>query len=130
MPNKQQQARPFSARLLLICVLMLLLLIIFWTAMYLDSLSRPSLPLGTAGSPVPGQEPTEETALRLDLNRASVEELDALPGIGPVLAQAIADYRAQQQGFFFVEELMDVPGIGSKRFEALRQFVTCSPAQR
>jgi competence protein ComEA len=48
----------------------------------------------------------------VDLNSAGVAELDALPGIGPVLAQRIVDYRSREGPFRSVDELDDVPGIG------------------
>jgi competence ComEA-like helix-hairpin-helix protein len=56
---------------------------------------------------------------RLDLNHADGRELQWLPGIGPKLAQAIVDKRPYSS----VEELRNVPGIGSKRFEAVRGLV-------
>ena len=48
----------------------------------------------------------------LDLNTAGVAELDALPGIGPVLAQRIVDHRTREGPFTSVDQLDDVPGIG------------------
>ncbi|MGK5728115.1 ComEA family DNA-binding protein [Streptomyces sp. URMC 124] len=59
----------------------------------------------------------------LSLNAATAEQLDALPGVGPVLARHILDYRAQHGGFRSVEELRRVNGIGSRRFTDLRPLV-------
>ncbi len=59
---------------------------------------------------------------RVHLNSATLEELDALPGIGPVTAQKILDYRTEQGAFSSVEELDAVPGIGPARLEQLKEL--------
>lgn len=59
----------------------------------------------------------------VSLNSASVEQLDGLPGVGPVLAQHIVDYRAQHGGFRSVDELREVNGIGERRFNDLQPLV-------
>jgi competence protein ComEA len=70
--------------------------------------------------------PTRPT--RLDLNRASVAELTALPGLGEVLAQRVVERRAARGGFRSVDDLKDVKGIGAKRLEQLRPLVTVRAA--
>ena len=57
------------------------------------------------------------------LNSATIEQLDALPGVGPVTAQKIVDYRQQHGGFGSVDELDAVPGIGPARLADLRELV-------
>lgn len=59
----------------------------------------------------------------LDLNKASVEELDALPGVGPSRAQAIVDYRTQNGPFGSVEDLQKVKGIGDKTLAELKPLL-------
>ena len=68
-------------------------------------------------------EPPSE-ASPLNLNRATQAELELLPGIGPTLAQRILDYRAAYGPFLTTEQLMEVNGIGEKRYEALKSLVT------
>jgi competence protein ComEA len=59
----------------------------------------------------------------LDLNSASLEQLDALPGIGPATAQKILDYRQAHGSFHSIAELDAVPGIGQGRIEQLKGLV-------
>ena len=57
------------------------------------------------------------------LNSATVEQLDTLPGVGPVTAQKIVDYRQKHGAFTSVDELDAVPGIGPARLDELRDLV-------
>ncbi|MGH3064208.1 MAG: helix-hairpin-helix domain-containing protein [Gaiellaceae bacterium] len=57
------------------------------------------------------------------LNTATLDELDALPGVGPVTAQKILDYREQHGAFSSVDDLDAIPGIGPARLEQLRELV-------
>jgi competence protein ComEA len=61
---------------------------------------------------------------KININLAGVSELDSLPGIGPVLAQRIVDYRTQHGPFRTVRDLLKVPGIGEKKFSSLEPYVT------
>ena len=79
---------------------------------------RPYTRVETEGLPSP------EAQEKLDLNTATQEELDALPGIGPVKAEAILQYREESGPFRTVEEIMEVKGIGEKTLEQLRPYVT------
>lgn len=64
------------------------------------------------------------TGQLIDINTATVEELDTLPGIGPTLAQAIVDYRNEFGPFFAIEDIMFVDGIGPDTFEAIKDLIT------
>src|SRR5215212_2748778 len=77
---------------------------------------RPPLP------PDAGAAPGTPTA-PLDLNTATVEQLDTLPGVGEVTAGRIVAYRTAHP-FTTVDELLEVPGIGQRRFEQLKDLVT------
>lgn len=69
--------------------------------------------------------PSGSAAGTVDINRADAAELETLPGIGPTTAQKIVDDREANGPFAKPEDLMRVPGIGPKKFEALRDLVTC-----
>jgi comEA protein len=60
----------------------------------------------------------------VDINTATVEELDTLPGIGPTTAQKIIDYREENGPFFSIEEIMNVSGIGPSTFEEIQDLIT------
>jgi competence protein ComEA len=64
---------------------------------------------------------------RVNINSATVVELDALPGIGPTAAQAIIDYRLQNGPFPFTQDIQKVPGIGPATFEKIKDYITVGP---
>jgi competence protein ComEA len=70
-----------------------------------------------------GGEPGSASSGPVQLSTATLEQLDALPGVGPVTAQKILDYRAQHGAFRSVDELDAVPGIGPARLDQLRDLV-------
>jgi competence protein ComEA len=70
----------------------------------------------------PGEGPAAATG-PVHLNTATVEQLDELPGVGPVTAQKIVDYREQHGAFSSVDDLDAIPGIGPARLEQLRDLV-------
>lgn len=59
----------------------------------------------------------------LSLNSATAPQLDALPGVGPVLAQHILDFRTQHGGFTTIQQLRQIPGIGDHKFTTLKPLV-------
>jgi competence protein ComEA len=61
--------------------------------------------------------------LAINLNTATPQELEALPGIGPALAKRIIIFREKRHGFKRVEELLAVPGISEKKWKAIRDKV-------
>lgn len=75
----------------------------------------------TASSPA---SITPEDQFPVNINTATKEQLDTLPGIGPALAQSIIDYRQENGPFSSVGDLMKVSGIGEKRIEAIWDLVT------
>lgn len=62
--------------------------------------------------------------LALNLNTATPQQLEALPGIGPVLAKRIVDFRQRKGGFRKVEELLAIPGISEAKWKVLRELLT------
>jgi competence protein ComEA len=78
------------------------------------------------GEPVPPSavvDTTPTAAAPLDLNAATVDQLDVLPGVGPATAQAIVAHRTRVGRFRQVDDLLDVPGIGPAKLEAFRALV-------
>lgn len=79
----------------------------------------PGSQSSTAGDPAG----TGSAAGPIDLNAATAAQLDTLPGVGPVLAQRIVDWRTQHGRFDSVDQLQDVSGIGDAKFADLKSLV-------
>ncbi|MFR9799494.1 helix-hairpin-helix domain-containing protein [Streptomyces sp. MS06] len=79
----------------------------------------PGTSVGGAAGGVPGAAP----AVPVSLSTSTADQLDTLPGVGPVLARHIIDYRLRHGGFRSVDELREVDGIGARRFADLRNLV-------
>jgi competence protein ComEA len=80
--------------------------------------------VGPAASAVPPPPTGGGATASVNLNTATLEQLQTLPGVGPVLAQRIIDYREQSGPFHSVEDLRKVTGIGDARFNDLKARVT------
>lgn len=78
---------------------------------------------GTGSGPGSGGAGGGGQGVPLSLNTSTVEQLDTLPGVGPVLARHIVDHRAEHGGFRSVGELREVNGIGERRFAELERLV-------
>jgi competence protein ComEA len=76
-----------------------------------------------AAGPAAADPSAAPAAGPIHLNTATVEQLDELPGVGPVTAQKIVDYREQHGAFSSVDDLDAIPGIGPARLEQLREVV-------
>lgn len=84
----------------------------------------PSLEETASGTFARDTAGTEGGQEKVDINTASADQLDALPGIGPSKAEDIINYREEHGGFSSVEELMDIPGIKSGIFDQIKDLVT------
>ena len=78
---------------------------------------------GSAGEAPPAGDAAGGRTAPIDLNTATLAELETLPGVGPVLAQRILDWRTERGRFATVDQLSDVPGIGDARLAQLRDLV-------
>src|SRR3990172_6777 len=85
---------------------------------------RQGEPAAVQDWPVSGAAPA---GAPIDINTAALEQLDSLPGIGPVIAQRIIDYRTANGPFASIEQIKEVKGIGDALFEKIKDRITVGP---
>lgn len=80
---------------------------------------------------IEAEQPTEDAAQlwMVNINTAGVDELDSLPGIGPVLAQRIVDWRTENGPFTDAAQLLEVDGIGQTVLESIQDFIVTEDTQ-
>lgn len=91
-----------------------------------------SLTLAAQGQSMPASKKTPAgptAAAPLNLNTATSEQLETLPGIGPAVAARILEYRQKNGNFKKIEELMNVKGIGEKSFLKIKALITVAPSK-
>ena len=94
------------------------------------NLTRTPVQISTMPAPAAETQFTEETTPEqtepaiININTATAAQLETLPGIGPVLAQRIIDYRTEYGPFQTVGDLTNVSGIGTKKLEAVLDLIT------
>jgi competence protein ComEA len=66
------------------------------------------------------QQTKPQSTEKVNLNTASLEQLQTLPGIGPAMAKRVVEYRAKVGKFTKIEEILNVKGIGEKRFQQMK----------
>ena len=93
------------------------------TESYAESKVQPTANTKPTTQAVPDTIVVQAEDKRVNLNTATLEELDALPGVGPSTAKNIIAYREAHGGFAAPEEIMNVKRIGEKTFEKLKEFI-------
>lgn len=122
----EEQSRQLRVLVLIACILCAV--IVAYNAFYVPEASLSS-PVTVADSCVSGATSGEAAAYsgKLNLNSATVQELsENLPGVGETIAARIVAYREENGGFSSVEELLNVEGIGEKKYEQIKDLLTLS----
>ncbi len=104
--------------------------LLFLMALLISMGAKPAQTVFAAQTAQPSGGQASSVAERLDLNTATIAQLETLPGIGQRTAELIVEYRQKNGGFKKIEELMNVRGIGEKSFLRLRALITVGPPDR
>lgn len=88
-----------------------------------EEITEPMVVVSAATGRSGGLPTTSGGGTLLNINVASAEQLDSLPGIGPSTAEKILNYRDESGAFATIEEIMNVPGIGEAKFEQIRELI-------
>lgn len=86
------------------------------------------LVLGLVVSPLVSMQAAAKAGDKININTASLGELQKLPRVGPQIAQRILDYRKENGNFKRIEDILKVRGIGEKVFEQLKDLITVGEA--
>lgn len=106
------------------CVFLCVILGIFIGRNFTDSYKRiEDFPVNPPTQTDDKSEAITDDPVKIDLNAATLYQLQLLPGVGEAIAQRIIDYRSQNNGFQSVEELMKVDGIGEKKFAEIEPYI-------
>lgn len=91
------------------------------------SISAPAIPVsgGETKNAQPFASGGEGNSQQIDINSASMDDLQRLPGIGPAKARSIVEYREQNGPFASIEDITKVSGIGKATFEKIKAQITC-----
>jgi competence protein ComEA len=95
-----------------------------------DQVSVPAYPTTRSNTIEPGSPAPQDGSSLVDLNIATLEQLDSLPGIGPTLAQRIIAYREQHGLFTSISAIQSVDGIGPSTFERIKDYITVAAPLR
>lgn len=106
-----------------VVVSMLVVIVLIGGAFYAARLSEGA-PQVVYTASLEEVEDQSQDSLQIDINSASVEELDELPEVGPSTAESIIEYRQANGQFTSVDELEEVPGIGPTTLEQIEPFAT------
>ena len=117
MEEEKRQTRILISIALIFCALL-----IGYNAFYVPDASLENLVSTDMTESLTASEAATSPS-KVDLNAATLEDLDGLEGIGPVLAQRIIDYRKEYGGFTNIEELKKVKGIGEALFQKLHDKI-------
>jgi len=83
--------------------------------------AKPGSPFTVISTPTGGADQNGDL---IDINTASLSELESLPGIGPTTAQNIINYRNQHGPFAQIEDILSVPGVGPSTFDSIQDLIT------
>jgi competence protein ComEA len=93
-------------------------------AALLQDAQQVLVPRRGSGGPAPGEGGAGSTGGKINLNTATLDQLESLPGIGEVIGQRILDYRQQHGPFHSVDDLLNVSGIGPSHLADVKDLVT------
>ena len=91
---------------------------------YVPGQDEVTAPAAAIGGSLASASSSTDSAGPVNINRASVEQLSTLPGIGPAIAGRIIEYRESHGGFRVIEDIKQVKGVGDATFEKLRDLIT------